>query len=359
MAVSLVLTVTESSVSQADNTSKVTAVLKAKSTNGSYNNSSKSGYITIDGTKYSFSHSFAKNTTTTLATKSKTVTHNADGTKSITVKGYYQTGVSSGNISKSVTKTLTHIIRQFTVAYNANGGTGAPASQTKNYGTTLTLSSAIPTRTGYVFKGWSTSASGAVSYQPGGAYTANAAVTLYAIWELAFKAPVIQNIVAYRTNASNQPDDEGKNVGVSWTYTKAQELVNGVWVNSTQVPVITLTVGSYTYSPTNSPYFTSGLRYAIENEYPVTLKIAYTFQGQEYSATKTTYVSRAVFTMDVNAKGSAVAFGRSAPDENNGVWQGTYLTNVKGTQNLSNALSAKGLSLDSSLEEIITYLLTH
>ena len=100
----------------------------------------------------------------------------------------------------------------YTVTYNANGGTGAPASQTKLYGTALTLSSTKPTRantsadsftvtldaaggtvstnkltaartTGYFFQNWNTAANGSgVTYAPGASYTANAALTLYAQW---------------------------------------------------------------------------------------------------------------------------------------------------------------------------------
>ena len=40
------------------------------------------------------------------------------------------------------------------MSYDANGGTGAPAAQTKTHGTALTLSSTKPTRTGYTFLGW-------------------------------------------------------------------------------------------------------------------------------------------------------------------------------------------------------------
>ena len=73
----------------------------------------------------------------------------------------------------------------YTVAFNANGGSGAPTSQTKTYGKTLTLSSTKPTRSGYTFKGWATSSSSStVAYSPGGSYTANAAITLYAIWQI-------------------------------------------------------------------------------------------------------------------------------------------------------------------------------
>ena len=74
-------------------------------------------------------------------------------------------------------------IEHHTVAFNANGGSGAPGSQTKWYGTVLTLSSTRPTRTGYTFQGWATSASGTVAYQPGGRYSADSDVTLYAVWK--------------------------------------------------------------------------------------------------------------------------------------------------------------------------------
>lgn len=72
----------------------------------------------------------------------------------------------------------------YVVSYNANGGTGAPSSQTKWHGTSLTLSSTTPTRTGYTFQGWGTSASDtSVDYAAGASYTANSAITLYAIWK--------------------------------------------------------------------------------------------------------------------------------------------------------------------------------
>ena len=84
---------------------------------------------------------------------------------------------------------------QYTVTYNANGGSGAPGAQTKTYGQTLTLSGTRPTRSGYTFQGWATSASGAVAYQPGGSYTTNGAVTLYAVWrqDLATKVVTTSN----------------------------------------------------------------------------------------------------------------------------------------------------------------------
>lgn len=104
----------------------------------------------------------------------------------------------------------------WTVSYNANGGSGAPGNQTKTYGKTLTLSSTRPTRTNYNFVGWGTSPSSTTpSYQPGGAYTANSGITLYAIWSLAYTKPRISNLRVDRCTSNGTLSDEG-------TYAKVQ-----------------------------------------------------------------------------------------------------------------------------------------
>lgn len=72
--------------------------------------------------------------------------------------------------------------KTYTVSYNANGGSGAPAGQTKVHGETVKLSTQVPTRNGYTFAGWATSANGNVSYKSGGSYASDANITLYAIW---------------------------------------------------------------------------------------------------------------------------------------------------------------------------------
>lgn len=75
----------------------------------------------------------------------------------------------------------------YTISYNANGGSGAPSSQTKWKDQTLTLSSTKPTRTGYTFKGWALSKADANSgtwyYQAGASCGKNENLTLYATWE--------------------------------------------------------------------------------------------------------------------------------------------------------------------------------
>jgi uncharacterized repeat protein (TIGR02543 family) len=94
------------------------------------------------------------------------------------------TGLPYSNPSGYYDISISQAATTFTVSYNANGGSGAPASQTKTQGVTLYLSSTRPTRTGYNFSGWATSSSATqAQYQPGGAYTNNASATLYAVWQ--------------------------------------------------------------------------------------------------------------------------------------------------------------------------------
>lgn len=75
----------------------------------------------------------------------------------------------------------------FTLNYDANGGTGAPASQTGKSRTgsfDFTISTTVPTYDKHDFLGWSTSQNAAAAdYQPGGRFTATSlTTTLYAVW---------------------------------------------------------------------------------------------------------------------------------------------------------------------------------
>lgn len=104
--------------------------------------------------------------------------------KTVTQTGYSQY-ISSGITRRSnASASWTAPRPTHTVKYNANGGTGAPNSQTKTYGYVLTLSSTVPKRNGYVFLGWSTNKNATEpQYYTGGSYGADADVTLYAVWE--------------------------------------------------------------------------------------------------------------------------------------------------------------------------------
>lgn len=83
------------------------------------------------------------------------------------------------------------------LSYNANGGSGAPATQnitgsatSTGWSYSTTLRTGRSTRTYYNFLGWATSSSASsAQYQPGGTFTrvyaqqGSYAITLYAVWE--------------------------------------------------------------------------------------------------------------------------------------------------------------------------------
>lgn len=73
---------------------------------------------------------------------------------------------------------------KYTVTYDANGGSGAPAAQNAVYSTSLTLSATTPTRSGYTFSGWNTAADGSgTDFAASASYPASGGnVTLYAKW---------------------------------------------------------------------------------------------------------------------------------------------------------------------------------
>lgn len=74
-----------------------------------------------------------------------------------------------------------------TIVYNGNGGTGVPSNQVKKYGSTIDLSTKIPTRSGYKFIIWNTKADGTgLNLSPGQTYGLDqngGTMILYAQWK--------------------------------------------------------------------------------------------------------------------------------------------------------------------------------
>ena len=139
------------------------------------------------------------------------------------------------------------VLLTFTLNYDANGGTGAPASQTykatseyeKSH--TFTISSQVPTRDGYTFLGWDTNKSATTaSKQPGGTIVVTGTTTLYAVWEE--KAPVtpddpkvgenfdfskdIVKVICETTDTHN--DSYGLKNGY-YSVSDKEQLANGKW----------------------------------------------------------------------------------------------------------------------------------
>ena len=96
--------------------------------------------------------------------------------------------ISIGDYNECLTNATIHYNSvagsKYTVSFDLNGGLGTLEKQTKKQGEPLTLTSAEPTRTGYIFKNWNTEASGeGMTYLPGSTYNDDKTVVLYAQWE--------------------------------------------------------------------------------------------------------------------------------------------------------------------------------
>lgn len=121
---------------------------------------------------------------------------NLTGTPTVSGDWYMTTSVTYTKTSDSTTTTvmygqhleitagITH-----TLSYNANGGSGAPSTQTvtdASSTTSMTVSSTVPTRTGYNFLGWATTSSATTAgYSADDTVSVGStAVTLYAVWQL-------------------------------------------------------------------------------------------------------------------------------------------------------------------------------
>lgn len=214
----------------------------------------------------------------------------------------------------------------YAVNYNANGGTGAPAKQTKTYGVTLTLSNTKPTRTNYDFLGWGTSASSTtVTYKPGASYVANSAITLYAIWELAYVKPRITNvsIVRFREiDGGYEPGDDGTAVSVTFDW-ETDKAVSSIEISlkgsdgstHTMTPDVSGTSG-------NVDVYISGL--TAEVTYTVKMTVADSIDY--YSSVAT--LSGSKFVIDILPEGAGIAFNK--PAELEGVADIGFQTRLSG-----------------------------
>ncbi len=122
--------------------------------------------------------------------------------KYTTVPSSYTTGLAPNNNYASIHYNITgsppykgdetlflffEASHTFQLKYDANGGSGAPDSQTATSTTSsynFIISDKEPTRNGYEFKGWSTSStSPSPNYHVGETINVTGSTTLYAVWE--------------------------------------------------------------------------------------------------------------------------------------------------------------------------------
>lgn len=145
---------------------------------------------------------------------------------------YYSAGATCGQ-NKDLTLYAVWQANTYAVTYDANGGTGAPAAQTKVYGKTLTLSTVKPTRSGYHFRGWAGLGSLDDPYQPGDSYTANEAIEFVAMWDLEYIKPRINNIEVTRCDSEGNPSDEGTYLRCKYDWETDEELTQTLFAYKT------------------------------------------------------------------------------------------------------------------------------
>ena len=166
-------------------------------------------------TAKSFTVTFNKNGGNTPSVASKSVTY--DGTygtlatctrTGYTFKGWY-TATSGGTKIESTTKvsiTANQTLyaqwtaNTYTVAYNANGGTGTMSNSSHTYGTSSKLTANSFTKFGYSFKGWAKTLAraqaGTVDYTDQASISTLATsgtYNLYAVWEIYTKVYIYTN----------------------------------------------------------------------------------------------------------------------------------------------------------------------
>lgn len=305
------------------------------------------------------------------------------------------TNKNTGSVSTATLTVTVPALAKYTIAYNANGGSGAPGSQTKYYGKTLKLSSTKPVRTGYTFKGWSKSSTGSVTFAAGANYTTNASdtlyavwepntytvnldtnggsggtasvtktygqavtlptaapsrqnynfkgwaatanattpawsaggsyaenitlsVTLYAVWELAYTPPQISNLVAMRMNSNGVMDDTGAYAKIRFDWKSGTNGQTVLVPSQIKIEMRESGTGGYATMYTTTPTAASGsvtssliANVDTTKQYDVLVTIIDSMS----SGSRSTYLSKAKFVIDVNRDGTGIAFGETVDDD--------------------------------------------
>ena len=110
----------------------------------------------------------------------------------------------------------------YTLSFSANGGSGAPSSMsgtTTSTSYTFTIPATEPARSGYTFKGWSTSSSAtSASYTSGNTITISSNTTLYAVWYQNLSAtstPSVSGVVGQQYSYTVSTNVAGCTISVS------------------------------------------------------------------------------------------------------------------------------------------------
>ena len=189
------------------------------------------------------------------------------------------------------------VLPTFTLNYDANGGTGAPTSQT--YKATsqyemsheFTISSQKPTRENYTFLGWSTNRNATTAeYQPNGKIIVTSTTALYAVWkEDAPTKPTapdngtVKNLLGNSAVKVNCATLNSGHTAVTYPLLDGSFTVGDVQGSSGNYTcVVTVTADSYVTA------YGGGHRLAAANESPKTITLKYNETTKKWTVQSTT-----------------------------------------------------------------------
>ena len=283
------------------------------------------------GTKYNAGASYIPTGDVTMyATWTEGITNNSINLPTPTRAGYTfkgwstsqsATSGSTGTYTPTAATTLyaTWQINTWTVSYNANGHGTAPSSQTKTYGTALTLRPFISqqTATGYTVSFnknggtttpssltstiyynqtyWNTKANGSgTNYASQGSYTTNGANTMYAIWSTSNGSVTLPSAISRSQSTAN---------GYTITFNANGGSCGTTSLTATNTTTYTFAGWSYngttyaagaSFTPTTATTMTANWSTSMilgDITLPIASKSGYTFVGWGTSASATSGVT--------------------------------------------------------------------
>lgn len=234
----------------------------------------------------------------------------------------YQPGQAwSGYNASNYTLYAVWKIKSYTWTYDANGGENAPASQTGNYGTGTIMTTEIPTRKDYKFLGWATSPTATEpDFHVG--WTSTIVFyfdrTLYAVWQLDYIRPRINNLSVTRCNADMVNDDYGNYAKIvfDWetdrtgnayaVYVVNRDVVGEVYSYRKELTELS---GHVEELITDSAF--NVLELSSEYEFDIQLNVA----DNNGHSTEYRMINSAFIPVDFTENMKSVSFGEPCPEE--------------------------------------------
>jgi len=198
------------------------------------------------------------------STRAFTVSGLSNGQSATVTVTTTRTGYNNGSAQTTGSATLV----QYTVTWDANGGTVSPTSVTVNAGNSVTAPT--PTRSGFTFSTWRNPLSGGdpILLAAGGSYTPTANITFFAIWTV---TPIIPTITMGANTGVTQTTGT-----INWTSTNQASFsstgaFSGTGTTTTSISRTGLTAGTTytgTVTVTSSTGNTASAGYSLTTSVP-------------------------------------------------------------------------------------------